>query len=166
MVVLAWLSFTSKFISNFPSPLFTFLWCLAYSMKNTSLTFFSWNVCGLGNRKSVLHSVLANRSEPHRYLSPWNKTACNIFTTKGSFVPFTLDYFDFRPADGSAGGILFALASMHFSNSSATHGTYTLTTTTTSLTTPTPPQPANVYSPTDHSQKQVFSCQTNHPKTW
>ncbi|PNT71466.1 hypothetical protein BRADI_2g27916v3, partial [Brachypodium distachyon] len=130
---------------------------MRFMVSSVSFTFCSWNVRGLGDNKkcaNVLSELLS--LNPSAVLIQESKLSDITPFKAYSFLPRSLDHFNFKAAVGSAGGMVSAFSSSHFNISQSTQQSYCLSNFVDTLADPSPIKITNVYVPTDHSLKDDF----------
>jgi exonuclease III len=126
-------------------------------MLNVNFNFCNWNIRGLGDHKKcedVLTELITLK--PDAVFLQETKLSHITNQKAKTFLPRSLTQFAYKPADGSAGGIVTATSNSHFDIISQSIGEYSLTTTLKILANNSEIQVTNVYAPTDHSIKQHF----------
>jgi exonuclease III len=126
-------------------------------MNNITYIFCSWNVRGLGHILKC-DEVLSEIISINPALLVLQDTKLNdIPSLKAKkFLPKHLQTFHFKPSTGSAGEILTATSSKHFSLAHTIEHSFSLSTTITSTSNNQKMIITNVYAPTDHSLKPSF----------
>jgi exonuclease III len=126
-------------------------------MIGVSFSFCNWNIRGLGDQQKcddVLTELITLRADAI-FLQ---ETKLHEITNKKakSFLPKPNSILSYKPANGTAGGILNALSNRHFDLVSHSIGTYSLTSEIKILANNNLIQISNIYAPTDHALKQDF----------
>ena len=123
-----------------------------FFMLNLSFSICSWNRSGLGDENKC-SDVLAELIDlkPSIVLIQETKLSDIPPAKLRSFLPRSLDIHQFKPANGSAGGILSAFSSNLFSLVSSTCHQFSLSTRLSSFSSTKEFVITNVYAPTDQS---------------
>jgi exonuclease III len=126
-------------------------------MFNLSFTICSWNLRGLGQQSKcdeVLAELISLR--PSLVLLQETKLSEISFLKAKSFLPTNLQSYAFKPAVGSAGGILTANSVNLFALDTFVQHNFDLTTELSLLHNNQKFYVTNVYAPTDHNLKPEF----------
>jgi exonuclease III len=126
-------------------------------MLTTSFDFCNWNIRGLGDQKKcedVLTELISIK--PHALFLQETKLAEITRIKAKSFLPNSIPSFSFKPAIGTASGILNAASNSHFEIVANSIGQYSLSSTLRLLSNNNEIITTNIYAPTDHTLKQSF----------
>jgi exonuclease III len=132
-------------------------------MLTTSFNFCNWNVRGLGDQRKcedVLTELISIK--PDAIFLQETKLADITSTKAKSFLPKSTPSFTFKPANGTAGGILNAVSNSRFQVKSSSIDQYSLTSSIRILSNNNEFKTTNVYAPTDHALKQNFLDHLDH----
>jgi exonuclease III len=126
-------------------------------MLTTSFDFCNWNIRGLGDQgkcEDVLTELISIKLDA---LFLQETKLAEITSTKAkSFLPKSIPSFSFKPANGTAGGILNAVSNSRFQITNNSIDQYSLSSTIRILSNNNEFITSNVYAPTDHALKQNF----------
>jgi exonuclease III len=126
-------------------------------MINMNYPFCSWNLRGLG-QKTKCNDVLAELIDinPSLILMQEIKLSEIISLKAKTFLRRRLQSFSYKPANGSAGGILNAASSNHFKLENSTIHNFALSSANRSISSNQSLTITNAYARTDHLEKMIF----------
>lgn len=130
---------------------------LLFSMVTRTISFFSWNMQGLGNRLGVMMSCVSSSLSAPRWLLYKKQSSQSLTRRKQNpSFPARLIHFEAKEAIGASRGILTAWDDSVCTLHSVSNHPYTLTTNFSLTRDGTAFMVTNVYTPTTHVDKACF----------